>query len=531
MKPYGTYVKGKYAVYIYGIVLISAVIPALLAVKHIRISPDSMIYSLVSQEILSGNGIRLPIIYDMKDHIDFTGGSVPYLGEPPLLPMLFAMLGGVTPQSYLAAQIINVFSHVIISIFTFLLMKKLYDNNVIALLAGVLVSVSIPLLKLTHYILSDTLCIAFTIVAIYFLTLPRHYDRYQVDRNLYIASICTSAAVLTRFAGVALIPAFLWGTFVLKSNKNIKLSSLSTVLSSALPVITIGALFTITYIISGSIHGWNPPPPDRSYFSAFTATLKMIFLQFDLGERPVALLSIFSILLILYIFLNSSVRKEISKYVQSGLDVIIVFFFSHTLLITYAMAKSQTVFELRYMSPLVPFLFILSIIIIAVAGKIIKTRGESKLSLCVVILSLGAITFGNCYKTYMNSGMFSAKSKQEGHYRILNSLTYNWIRENYKNNVIITTNRSFHLSFFGGYSTIRLPHKRFNKNSRIPDNMESFLPDRMSKFGSRVLALFEEAEEQYEGRYIAGLFNKREDKDNFDLIQDFSDGVVYTLKE
>jgi hypothetical protein len=277
------------------------------------------------------------------------------------------------------------------------------------------------------------------------------------------------------------------------------------------------------------MHGWQPPSPDRSYLSAFTGTIKMIFLQFQLGERHIALITIFAILFILYLIVNTNARKKLSEYSHSGLDLIIVFIISHTMLISYAMATSQTVFELRYMSPLVPFLFILCILITVVVWEMIRLKGFSKLSLCGVILSLGIITFGDFYKTYVNSGILF--SKQMGHYRILNSPTYNWLKENYRENVRITTNRPFHLSFFGGYSTIRLPHRRFNKNYRIPDNMESFLPDRMSKFGSQVLAIFDNAEDQYEGRYITGLFNKREDDNNFIMIHKFPDGVVYQLKE
>ncbi len=61
--------------------------------------------------------------------------------------------------------------------------------------------------------------------------------------------------------------------------------------------------------------------------------------------------------------------------------------------------------------------------------------------------------------------------------------------------------------------------------------MELILPNRMSKFGSRLLALFEKADEQYEGSYIAKLFNKREPNEKFILAYEGSDGVVYNLKE
>ena len=528
MTSSGPDLKNKYSIFIYIILLISALLPALFAVMHIRISPDAMIYALISQEIISGNGISLPIIYSLKDNYEFINGSVPYVGGPPLLPILFALLGGITPQNFLPAQIINLISHTVISIFTFLLIKKLYDDKVIALLTGILTALSFPLLWNTHHMVTEPLYISLAVAVLYFITLSRHSDQSQL-RNLFIASICTSAAVLTRFAGAALIPVFFWGILVLVKNKNIKLKLTSAILIIIMPLITAGTLFIRTYIISGSLHGIPLPSPNRSYFEAFTGTINMILLQFGLGDRPIMLIAVLAVFFIFFIIVNNNVRQELSKRVHAGLDLIILFIISHTAIITYAMAKSQTVFELRYMSPLVPFLFILCVLAIAVLWEAVRLEGFAALSLYGIILSLGILFSGNLYKTYMNSeALFS---KRTGHYRILSSATYNWLKDNYGKDVIITSNRPFHLSFFGGYSTIRLPHRRFNKNYRLPDNMNVYLPDRMSHFGSHVLALFEEADEQYEGSYIAEMFNKRESNDRFVLVLTSSDGVVYKLKE
>jgi len=488
-----------------------------------------MIYALISQNIISGNGISLPIMYSLKDNYDFMNGTVPYVGGPPLLPILFALLGGVTPHNYFAAQIINVISHVAIAIFTFLLMEKLYDNKGFALLTGILVSLSLPLLWDAHHMITESLYISLAVAALFFLTLSRYADTNHPARNLFIASICISAAILTRYAGVALMPVFFWGIFVLVKNKRIKLTHASTFLAAMLPFMTTGALFMRTYMISGSLHGIPLPSPERTFLSALTGTIEMIPLQFDLGPRLVQFTGVIAILFILYFMLSSNARRALAKYIHSGLDLIIAFIISHTAIITYAMFKSQTVFELRYMSPLTPFLFILFIIMIGVISDMIKMKGFAMLSVYGLVLSLGIITFGSCYKTYANADAIF--SKRTGHYRILSSPTYIWLKENYSKDVKITTNRPFHRSFFGGYSTIRLPHRRFNKNYRIPDNMESYLPDRMSHFGSRVLALFEDMDDQDEGRYLSKLFNKRGDDDNFTLTQKFSDGVIYTLKK
>lgn len=524
--PHRMNFQNKYAAWIYGILILVSTLAALLAVKNIKTSTDAMVYSLISQEILSGNGMRLPVIR-LEDNYVPVNGAIPYPEEAPLLPIFFALLNGVTPQNFLPAQIINVISHVALSIFTFLLMKKIYGNSGIALLTGILVSVSFPMLRNANRMVTESLFIALTAAALYFLTLSRHFDKSV--KYLLLASICASAAILTRYPGMALIAVFIWEGFVLIKNRSVKLKYLSAFLAIILPLLVTGIVFIRNFLITGRIFGHNEPPPDRSYLEAFTGTIKMIFLQFSLGNLTVALIALFAILFIFYIIVNTSARRELSNYVHSGLDLIIAYIISYTLLLSVAMATSQTVFELRYVSPLVPFLFITGIVVIVYAWERIKLRGFQKLSLIGVILTLGIITFGNFYKSYLRSEEFLYK--QDTHYSFLHSQTYNWIKENYGGNFIIATNRPYHLSFYGGYSTIVLPHKRFSPSIRIPDNMDLVLPDRMSKLGSRVLALFEKSDEQDEGSYIAGLFKNREDDDNFVLMHKFSDGVVYQLRE
>jgi hypothetical protein len=333
----------------------------------------------------------------------------------------------------------------------------------------------------------------------------------------------------TRFAGTALVPVFFWGILILVLKRNLRLRVVPALTITILPIITAGALFLRTYIISGSIHGIPLPTPGRSYFEAFTGTLKMTLLQFGFSGSFTSMIAVIAVLLITYIVLNASLRKELSKYIGLGLDLIIVFILSHTAIITHAMATSQTVFEPRYMSPLVPFMFILSVLVIGALWETARLRGFTPLSICGIVLSLAILFAGNTYKTFMNSeALFS---KRTGHDRILNSATYQWLKANYSDDERITTNRPFHLSFFGGYSTIRLPHRRFNENYRLPDNMEAFLPDRMKHFGSPVIALFEQADETHEGEFIAELFINRKDNGDFVLLHSDLDGVVYRLKE
>jgi hypothetical protein len=528
MKPSIPHHKGTNHIWTYTVFFLFSALVSFLAVKNIKISSDSMVYSLISQEILSGNGIRLPIIR-LADNYSLANGTVPFLEQPPLLPLLYALLGGVRPDNFFPALMINAVSHAAISIFTFLLMKELYDNIGFALLTGVLVAVSSPLLWNANHMLSDSLFIALIVATFYFLVLYRHSDNYGATGHLIVASLCASASILTRFPGMTLIPLFFWEALLLIKSGKSKKNYAPVILVSSLPLITTVLLFIQNLIVSGTILGYSPPSPERSHLDAFAGTIKMMFLQFDLGKRAVALIAIFAFIVVLYIILSADARRAILKHLHSGLDLIIIFMIGYTVLIYTSYTRTQTVFEPRYMSPLVPFLFILFIITIVFISEITRSRGFSRLSLWAMVLSLVIISLGTCYKTYLNLG--DLFYKQRSPYAILNSPTYKWIKENYGEDVIIATNHPFRLSFFGGYSTVRLPHKRFMSNIPIPDNMESFLPEQMSRFGAQVLALFDKVEKEHEGSYLAELFGKRTNDENFTLMQTLPDGVVYKLKE
>jgi hypothetical protein len=528
MKTDDLHLTNKHGIWIYVILIMVSASSALFVAHNIKISPDSMRFGLISEEILSGNGIRVPIIRLLDTFVP-VNGAIPFLDNMPFFPILISLMGGIAPQNLLAGQIVNVISHVFISVLTFLIMKNLYGNKSIALLTGILVSISFPMLKRTHHLSGEPLFLALTAATIYFLILSRNSDHSRFSRNLVAASFCASVAILTRNAGIALIPVFIWTAFILLINKRSALKYVSTIWAVTLPIITAVAMFARNYLVSGSLRGFNQASPERSYLDAVTGTLKIIFMQFQLGKNAVVLIVSFMTLLVLYILLNSNLRKEILKYFSSGLDFILVFIFSYTALICLTMAKQQWNFEIRYVSPLVPFLFISSFFVIVFVCEGIKFKRFPKLSLVGMILFFSIIALGSCYKTYLNLPYFL--SKQINYYSIQQSCTYKWLKDHYGSNMMITTNKPYHLSFFGGYSTIALPHRRFNPTINMPVEMESVLPARMSKFGSSVLALFEEVEEQYEGGYIARLFNRRENNDKFSLVHKCSDGVIYNLRE
>ena len=519
--------SSKHNIWIYCILIASSLLSALFMVHNIKISPDSMRFGLISEEILSGNGIRVPIIRLLDTFVP-VNGAIPFLDNMPLLPILFALLGGVTQQNFLPAQIVNLICHVAISLFAFLIMRLLFDNKGVALLTGIIISVSYPMLWLTHHMISDPLLIALTIAAVFFLMQSRNPNCLRSNRYIIAAGIFGGAAILARNAGIALIPVFAWEAVVLIRNKRLKFRNISAILALALPLIFSTGMFIRNYIISGSLRGFNQSSPERSYLDAFIGTVGMIFEQFQLGRNSIILITLLLTVSVLYILFKGRLRERIMKSASAGLDVIIVYMLSYTALICLTMAKVQWRYELRYVAPLAPFLIIVTVFIVFILWERTGSQRLSGLSLAGMVLSLFILTFGIFYKTYMNSAEFTYKQNKQ--YAIQQTCTFTWLKEQYGEDIIITTNESFHLSFFGGYSTVWIPHKMFNPTNYIPEDMETVLPRQMRKIGSPVLALFDAVKEEYDGKYLAELFNNRESNSSFDKIYECADGVVYGLK-
>ncbi len=518
------YFQNKYAIWIYVLIITVSVSAALLAVKNIRLTPDSITYSLVSQQIIAGNGLKVPMIFFERGNVP-VNGMVPLLIHPPLLPIMLALLGGVTPQSYLAAQILNVVCYMSISIFTFLLMRIFCDES-IALLTAILVSISTPLLYVTHHIWTEPLFIALTVAAIYFLVVSRHSEGFLYRRNLFIAGICASAAIMTKYSGITLLVVFFWEAVLSLKNKRLWSKYKYTILAMTLPVITMVIIFARNYIISGLYNGYSWSIKS-SYQYAIEGAIKMFFLQFLLGKYMGALIVIFMVVFILYILLNVNLRRDLPKYFHSGMDLILIFIIGYLALIVYTFAEINPKLVTYYMAPLVPFLFIITIFIIVFTWERIRFQRFHRLSQVGIILFLSIITLGNCYKTYLFSPELF--DKNEPFYSILHSCTYNWVIENYKKNTIIATNNPFNLSWFGGYSTVSLSWEWYENDTR-PEDIASEVNNMMVKAGAQVIVLFKK-DFQWWNEFTRRFISKIEDNDALMLTHECSDGLVYALKK
>lgn len=519
------FLKGKCDFLLFVPVLILGLLGGIVSVNNIILTSDSMTYGLVSQQILAGNGLRVPLTWFDSSAVP-SDGTVPLLMHPPLFPTLLALFGGVTSHSLLAAQILNIIFHSLIGIFTYLMVRILFENKAISFVAGSLSVISLPLLQVAHHIWSETMFIAFTVATLYYLIRSRLYPDVNYMRNVIVASIFSCAAILTRNAGISLIMLFFWELMMVIKNKK---STLPVVVAFLLPVITVIILFARNYLIAHSVRGDFQWPVNTTYLEAFVGAAEMLFSQFQLGVRSTVFIVVIVTSSFIVIMLSAIGRREFINYFKKGFDLIIVFVLSYFGLIWFALAEKQPSFEVRFMAPLVPFLIIIILCAPFFTGQMLRQKGLPRLASIILMAGFSSVCLVTGYKTVLNLTEFSYK--QEKLYSILRSCIYEKVVTSYGKETIIATNLPYQLSFFGGYPTVVLPRKPYLKGNAFPQDMNTLLPSRLKDIGSNVIALFDRIDEEKFGSYITGLSRKTIHNEKLELAYECPDGVIYHLKQ
>lgn len=485
-----------------------------------NLSPDSLRYALVSQNILSGEGLSNPILwFDSPVSINIEKGLAPFVVQPPLYAILLSLFDGVFPDSYTAAQIVNGISLVVISTTSYLIYLEITKKYFESLTVALLILSSNPILLSASFISSELVFVSFIMLCIYFLIKARKYD--FTYRYYLFAGFFAAAAIATRYTGVVLILLFAYEFF----NKNSKNKS-AIVVSSIIPIFMLSALLLRNYILSGTIRGFYQPSPNRTYLESFKGTLEMTFLQFDIQRSMmIAIIALGLILITLLLVKNKNDYKILSAQKNSGIDLIVIFILLYFMLIVYAMTNNQPRWEERFMIPLVPFIFI---ILVLTLQNTLKTFFQTQYKriyvlFFFVLISIDIFIYINNYQR--------ALEKTQNYTQFKNYDLLKWIKSHYADEKIVTTNAPFRLAFFGGYSTLRLPTKSWNAGFEIPENMIDVLPVHMDDVHSKLLVLFGKLSEKEFGTYIAQLSHKKRDDEHFQLLYSTGEGAVFILKK
>jgi len=506
---------------VFFMIAIAAVSTALYATHQLHLTHDSMSYALVSQEIVSGRGIRTPVTLFQGVSPD-SEGTVPFVVQPPLLPLLLALLGAVKPGILWPGQVLNVLSHIITAVFCGLIAERL-RGTIIGIVTGITVAFAWPLLMVSYVLWSESLFIALTVMSIWFLQMSRYAKRQKLA--LCGAGILAGAAIATRFAGIALLPLFLWEVFSRYKSKKQKSVFVFGVLAFLIPV-AIGAILLVrNYVLSGAIRGYEEPEQARSVYEAIYGVLAGCINQF--GIKGFALKAIILFLFFLgpvgMLFVFDRQMKAIVRAFRNGFDLTAGFIVSYVGLMVYAMVRYQLGFDMRFFVPLAPFILIVIILITDAGWQSMAGTHMQKPAEGARVISLVTIVALMLFKFYWASPVFSIADT--GSEKFLSSDTLNWVTNHLPRETLIATNEPVKLAFFGRYPTLMLPNRTLNPDMYTPYGMRTQVPKRMSQVAAEYLILFISQDVPVKGY----LF--KEEVGRFRLVYDCPDGAIYRLNE
>ena len=214
-----------------GTVVVIAVLIVAVARHGVVVTPDSLVYRGVSEQLRSGGGITVPFSTFTSSlspaEVARFGGAIPLTDQPPLYPALLAALGALGFGFDAAVLTINLAALVAIAASMLGIARRMMTRHAAALsTTGVLLVLSIgpmsferdAFVSLFASALSEPTMLAFALGALW--ALMRHLDDGHLQDGmgwaLPVATLLSMAAVLTRFSGVA-VPAtvalavVLWG--------------------------------------------------------------------------------------------------------------------------------------------------------------------------------------------------------------------------------------------------------------------------------------------------------------------------------
>jgi len=153
------------------------------------VSTDSTIFLSTALNFLAGEGWR-----------DFTGWS-PVL-QPPLFPMLLVALGWVGIEPLEAGRWINAMAFGLTILVAGCWLRSNLRSRGLVLASTVAIAASLPLSEFASYLLTDSLFVLFTLLALIWLA---SFLNRGARMSLWWAAVFTALAALTRYPGVVLI--------------------------------------------------------------------------------------------------------------------------------------------------------------------------------------------------------------------------------------------------------------------------------------------------------------------------------------
>ena len=508
---------------------IAALAAAGYAVLDLKMSPDSLSYALVAENLLQGRGLVTPIIYPWSHPTP--QGYAPFTFQPPFYPLCLAVLGGVRPGVLWPAMLCNVVGYVLIAVMTFVIARRCAGHTA-AVFASLIVVFSYAMWGNVHRMLSEYLFMGLFMSSLLALQTARDRDE---PMGLYAAGgILAACALATKFVGLALLPLAAYETVWILRRQGFKPAVRSFALMAGPALIVLVALWGRNYLLEGSIRGFPSPDPERSVADAAGGFLKVAIYQLGVptyfGNR---LLLFIGVLCAPAAFLGiQAVRREYRfPVLRTGLDQLLVLFISYVALLVVALSRSEPRFESRFVIPMIPLGVIIVTTTIYHGWQSVHRWQWTRVPAAVAMMSLVYLLAG----TVLISVDRRAWNPNRWDFAdgFVELSCFQWLEENVAAGSTIATNRASQLPFFAPYKAIELPNRGWNSKSSMPEDMEDWLATRMSSLGADLLVLFESkhsSDQEKAGTFIASLSQGELVGQKFELLWSADSGSIYRLK-
>ena len=224
-----------------------------------RFSYDSLNYADVARNILRGRGIvQSAVGFNEADFSPDLPIPMPMTSQPPLYPLLVALLAWMKMPIPTAALLISVLGMILVVFCGIFLARQLYGDTA-GLLAGIAMLAFAPIHFVAGRAWSDTLATGLTLLTISLLVAARRSQQVAVPQ-LILAGLCAGLAFATRYAFLILIP---FGLLVLYRRDDHRCTVRSIEIFLVVTMFFIGLVIGRNLLIDGTLLGSARNPSTR----------------------------------------------------------------------------------------------------------------------------------------------------------------------------------------------------------------------------------------------------------------------------
>lgn len=204
----------------------------------VGLGSDSRAYVASARSLLEGNSF-----------LDWNGVHI--TKSPPLFSAILALFGPFKLNVITIGAYVNIFAFGMIILTTTIWLKSYVKSRLLIIWAGCVIALWVPLADLAAIIMSETLFIFLTILALYTL------DRFTITSTqsmMIISAACASLAWLTRYQGIAVVATALI-TISVQKGYTFKMKAKYTAIYTTIVGLPMAGWILRNLIISGTFAG------------------------------------------------------------------------------------------------------------------------------------------------------------------------------------------------------------------------------------------------------------------------------------